>query len=359
MALEGTLREFGIADILQLIYYQRKSGVLSVEAAFDVVTIFFYEGNIVFVESGKRSELRMGRLLLKKGLIKKEDLESALEMQKASGTRLGGVLVKMRAISAETLRETLVQQFTGIVSYLFTWKQGRYRFKPQGVPIDKDVPVSLDTQQILMEGLRILDEWSQVGGAITLDSVFVKTSGAPDVSGEAEKRIYDLVDGENDVSEIAGISGIDSFRVSKTLLNLYEKGLIEKKGANGPVKERAGKESEGPAVKTKRAKGLPAFLLEAVLAALFFISAVVFCTSLSSSPGASKTYLASERIDRLGFLVRVYKAENGRYPEDLGRVGDQTDPWGNPYVYKASDCGFTLFSDGPNGAAGTKRERIY
>ena len=373
MALEGTLKEFGLTDILQLIYYQRKTGVLTVEAGFDRIRIFFYEGNIVFVESSKRAESRMGKLLLKKGLIKSGQLEGALAQQKLTGAKLGNTLVRMGAISADVLKETLIHQFTELISYLFTWKQGRYEFKPQGIPIDKDVPISLDTQHILMEGLRILDEWSQVGGKITLESIFVKTQGAsaadqPAPPGEAEtdqseteplseteKQIYDLVDGDNDVSAIASISGMDSFMISKALLDLYEKGLIEKKGAAenvfSPPAESAGGE------KTRKGR-LPALLPEALLVALFLISMAVFYMGYLASPVFSKSYQASEEIDRLRFLAETYKVENSRYPASLEHVGNATDPWGNPYVYKVTDTGYTLFSAGPDGTPGTSDD-IY
>ncbi len=358
MALEGTLKEFGLTDILQLIYYQRKTGILTVEAGFDRVRIFFYEGNIVFVESSKRTESRMGKLLLKKGLIKREDLESALEQQKTTGAKLGNTLVRMGAISGDSLRETLVQQFTELISYLFTWRQGRYEFKPQGIPMDKDVPISLDTQHILMEGLRILDEWSQVGGRITLESVFEKTGSRPGEPehpvepDETEKKIYDLVDGDNDVSTIASISGMDSFRISKALLDLYEKGLIEKKGG-------AEKTAFAPAEKSPRKKGhLPALVLEGLLAVFFIISMTVFYMRYSDAPVFSKKYQASEEIDRLRVLARVYMVENGRYPASLEHVGNTTDPWGNPYVYQVTADGFTLFSAGPDSIPRTKDD-IY
>ena len=365
MALEGTLKEFGLTDILQLIYYQRKTGVLTVEAGFDCIRIFFYEGNIVFVESSKRAESRMGKLLLKKGLIKSSQLDNALAQQKLSGAKLGNTLVRMGAISGDVLKETLVQQFTELISYLFTWKQGRYEFKPQGIPMDKDVPISLDTQHILMEGLRILDEWSQVGGKITLESVFVKTAmgpaadqaDEPDQPGdpnqpaglsETEKQIYGLVDGDNDVSTIAAISGMDSFMISKALLDLYERGLIEKKGVAesvfAPQDESAGAGAKGR---------LPALLLEALLAALFLVSVAVFYTGYSASPVFSKSYQASEELDRLRFLAETYKVENGRYPASLKHVGNTTDPWGRPYVYKVTETGYTLFSAGLDGTPGT------
>jgi len=55
MALEGFLQEFGLADILQLIYFQRKTGVLHIEGA-DKIKISFSDGNIVGFRSRKRIE---------------------------------------------------------------------------------------------------------------------------------------------------------------------------------------------------------------------------------------------------------------------------------------------------------------
>ena len=345
MALEGSLKEFGLTDILQLIYYQRKTGVLTVESGFDRIRILFYEGNIVFVESSRRTESRMGLLLLKKGLIKQEDLDKALNLQKSSGAKLGNVLVKMGAISGGGLSDTLVQQFTELISYLFTWRQGHYEFKPQGIPIDKDVPISLDTQHILMEGLRILDEWAAVEGKITLESIFTRTQAPPGELDETEKRIYELADGENDVSTIASVSGIDSFKISKTLLDLYDKGLIDKKNTGE-------KPESAPTGTSQKSKGLPAFVLEGLLIFLFLLSAGAFYAGYQAHPVMSKRYAASAEIDRLRFFLEVYRVENGRYPAGLESVGKTTDPWGNPYVYKVTDSGYTLSSSGPHGVPG-------
>ncbi|MDP1759315.1 MAG: DUF4388 domain-containing protein, partial [Thermodesulfovibrionales bacterium] len=79
MSLEGSLKEFGLADILQLIYFQRKTGILTLEGRMDKVRLLFHEGSIVSAETRRKVEAnRFGKLLLKKGLIKEEDLQKAL-----------------------------------------------------------------------------------------------------------------------------------------------------------------------------------------------------------------------------------------------------------------------------------------
>ena len=60
MALEGSLRDFGLADILQLIFFQRKTGALVLESRIDRVRLLFVEGNIVGAESRKTNVIARG-----------------------------------------------------------------------------------------------------------------------------------------------------------------------------------------------------------------------------------------------------------------------------------------------------------
>jgi len=68
MALEGTLRDFSFADILQLISLQRKTGVLTLKYEEKLVTISFVDGCIVGSSSlNQHTEDRIGLILLKRG----------------------------------------------------------------------------------------------------------------------------------------------------------------------------------------------------------------------------------------------------------------------------------------------------
>ena len=55
MALQGTIKDFGLAEILQLIGIQRKSGILTLHNDQEKVTIKFLNGFVVGAEMGQRS----------------------------------------------------------------------------------------------------------------------------------------------------------------------------------------------------------------------------------------------------------------------------------------------------------------
>lgn len=340
MALEGSLRDFGLADIFQLIYFQRKTGVLTLEGRMDRVRFLFIEGNIVGAESKKRMEAnRLGKVIVKKGLIEEKDLQPLLEEQRSSNTRLGNILVERGIIEKEQIREILAEQIRETVVQIFGWKQGTYEFTPQAVPVDKDIPISLDTQHMLMEGLRIVDEWSLIEGKLTLDTIFTKKT--EDVSGlsEEEEDILSLVNGENDVSTIIDITAKDDFSVSKTLVSLLGKGVIEQKEAVSVV-------TAMPLVEMKKPALSYSFLpvLAIVVSVLLSLFPVFFGTD-----DIFKRLSASETIDDLRFKIEAYRFEYGSYPETLNVISKRSDPWGNPYIYKKNDYAFIVLSTGADG----------
>lgn len=349
MALEGSLKDFGLADILQLIFFQRKTGVLTVEGKMDRVKLLFLEGNITGAESKRRSEAnRLGKVLVKKGLLEEKDLQSILSEQRVSNQKLGNILIKKGFVKKEDIEEILTGQIKETVIQIFNWKDGTYEFTPQEVPIDKEIPISLDTQHLLMEGLRIVDEWSLIEGKITLDSVFLKKTKEIEDMTDEERDIFSLVDGENDVSTIIDITGKDDFIVSKTLVSLLEKGAIE-------LKEDLSIVSEAPLIERK-ASSTGLNILPILI--IFFAFVLSFAIIFLNKTDIFKSFITSKTVDNLRIKIEAYRFKNGEYPESLNLVSNERDPWGNYYIYKKNDFAFIVFSKGSDGKEGTSDD-IY
>ena len=349
MALEGSLTDFGLADILQLIYFQRKTGVLKLEGKMDKVSLLFIDGNIGGAESKRRNEdNRMGKIMLKKGHLREEDLESALQEQRKTGARLGNILLKRGLAGKEVIQDVLQSQITEMIIQLFGWKQGAYEFAAQGVARDKDFPFSLDTQHLLMEGLRIVDEWSVIQGKITLDSLFCKEIGSPEGLTDQEREVFKYVDGENDVSTIIDLSGQDNFEVSKTLLALLDKGFI-KTAETAPVITE-----ELPAEKK---------LSPDIFAYLPYLAVIIsLCCSLAvllvNKSYDLKNFGESKRIAELRMKIETFQLEHSTYPSTLDQITRLKDEWGHPYIYRTQDDSFYIASAGADGVEGTKDD-IY
>jgi hypothetical protein len=344
VALEGSLKDFGLADILQLIFFQRKTGVLTLESRLDKVRLLVIDGNIVGAESKRRIEAnRLGKVLVKKGFLTEKNLQSVLNEQKNSNIRLGNLLVRKGVVQKDEIEEILVGQIKETAIQIFGWKEGSYEFTPQAVPVDKDIPFSIDTQHLLMEGLRIVDEWSLIEGKITLDTVFRKIPGDISDITEEERDILSLVDGENDVSTIIDISGKDDFFVSKTLVSLIDKGGIKAEEVAPVITEIPLREIKKPAV------SLRFIPFVAIIIALVFSLLPVFL----NTGHTLQRFLASNAVDEFRFKIETYLFEHGTYPKTLDGIGKTTDPWGNPYIYRYDNRSFMVLSTGADGQEGT------
>src|ERR1051325_3612704 len=246
MALEGTLRDFSLADIFQLIGLQRKTGVLTLRSKDDTVTVTFLDGKVVGADSlSHRLENRLGHVLIKSGLLQQDQLNRALEIQKETLQRSG-------ISSADSLKHAVHLQILQIVYRLFRWKDGDYHFSQETtIEYDRDNVVPITAESILMEGARMIDEWPIIEKRIrSYDMVFRKklTDQEIVVSDEAdevqfddgatvsrkrrpgltdkirispeEKHVYDLVDGTLTVGDVVEISKYAEFDTVKALYEL-------------------------------------------------------------------------------------------------------------------------------------------
>ena len=176
MALKGTLKDFGIADIFQLISHQSKTGVLHLKTKNKEVRIAFSNGDVVRAESTTRKKKDLlGTMLVRAEVISEEQLGKALENQRRTLKRLGDLLVEAGFISRKELREFTHLQITETLYQLFNWESGTYEFESDEVTYDTETVEPIRSENILMEGFRMVDEWPMIRKKITsYDMTFKK-----------------------------------------------------------------------------------------------------------------------------------------------------------------------------------------
>ena len=383
MALQGTIKDFGLAEILQLLGIQRKTGVLTVENEDDVVTVTFFQGQVVGADAKTRNlEDLLGSVLVRTGRITEAQLQQALAIQKSTLQRLGYVLVKTASISEEDLREALRIQVSQIVYRLFRWRSGGYHFLPtEHVEYDEDHFVPIGAETILMEGARMIDEWPIIERRLRSPSlVFRKTEagerldipiasiveadvdlavdgvahqGTPqktiDLSVE-ERDVLHMVDGRHTIQDLVDRCPLGEFDTYRILYDLLDRGLI------GEVRvesnERADVADDRRA--TIRSAALPVFILAAAaasLASLRWNPASPWRLSMAGGQTDTlNTYASRGRLEQIERAIRVHYLDRGAFParlsvlSDAGYVSptDLIDPWGRPYAYGLDPTGYQI-----------------
>jgi len=413
VALEGTLKDFSLADIFQLIGLQRKTGILTLQSEIDTVTVTFLDGKIVGAESvEKKLEDRLGRVLVKRGYISNEQLEEALGLQRETLQRLGYILIKNNVLSQDELKKALQDQINQILFRLFRWKEGYYHFRQENmVHYDKENISPISAENILMAGVQIVDEWPRIEEKIySLDLIFRKKKlssqtkiitkhdedesdftlleeavdepEAVDDSSAGESEVitlskeeeltYSLIDGEKTVQAIIDACHQGEFETMKALYSLYTTQLIEPVASDVPDKiEELQEKKHFDFLKQNLAFAIVLIILAGIFLVLPFnpISAIknlvdsisqLFNPAVHANPAVLED-LNSIRLARVQHALKIYYLTNRAFPSSIDElvaekyVGQQDikDIWGNAFVLKTSELESELRSGGQDGILNT------
>ena len=383
MALEGTIKDFGLADIFQLIGIQRKTGVLTLDNGEDTVTVKFLDGDVVGADTRLRNlEDLLGSVLVRTGRITEANLQEALRVQKSTLQRLGYLLVKTHSISDEDLREALRIQVTQIVYRLFRWRDGRYHFSPvDHLEYDREhfTPVSAET--ILMEGARMIDEWPIIERKIRsahmvfrkapaganlekpvesiveadIDFGFKDSAAAQDPSGSGseirltgeERDVLRMVDGRAQVQDIVDRSPLGEFDTYRILSELLTRNLIDEVKTDLP---KIGQVADRTIV-GRMLQGLVVALSVVSLLSVGFNPVTPWkLLERGRETDLLQMYASRGRLERLERAVELFYLDRGVVPDRLetlaaaGYLGtpDLTDTWGRPFSYELTPAGYRL-----------------
>jgi TonB family protein len=157
MSITGNLRTLELSELLQWLAQGTKTGVLIIENEDTEKRIYFDHGTIVSSESSDSQE-HLGHFLIEEGLIDEPTLARALKLQQATQILLGKVLVTLGAITENELNQVLQQKTQETIYELFSWPEGEFRFVPDDLPEFPMVPMALDVTNLVLEGMRRLDE---------------------------------------------------------------------------------------------------------------------------------------------------------------------------------------------------------
>jgi len=407
MALEGTIKDFGLPDIFQLIGLQRKTGLLTLKHDKENVTVTFESGQVVMADSAaKRLEDRLGNVLVKQGKLSKEKLDEALQTQKATLQRLGHILTTGNYITPKDLKDALQVQVSQIVFRVFRWRDGEYHFEPsETVDFDRDNFIPMSADFILMEGIRMVDEWPIIEKKIpSMDIVFrtvvdpslievasgsgggvedmlagmaaeSKRSAASSASKirltPEEERIYRKVDGTRTVQGVIDSTGGGEFEVCRILFDLLNRNIITPVG-RGPTRDASVVGLRAAAPSATPGYVVAGLCLLLAVGGIFVRRQTPFAVTglppvISPASDLMLDAASHSRLDRLDRAILAYHLVHGALPATLEvLVGEGLvdrsylhDPWHRPYHYALTENGYLLsgVDDSGKSAPGTVVER--
>lgn len=181
--LRGSLDEFGLVEILQMMGLGNMTGALHLRRSDGRTGIIYvYDGTLATCTELDTDALTLGHVLQQLDMATAEQLDDAYGLQTRNplGKRIGELLVEDGVITTEQLHDALKTQVLWTVRELAQWRDGTYDFLPGHHLPDEDVPLRLDVTRVLMEVLRFSQEWEELQPYLP-DGMRTRLRMAPDI----------------------------------------------------------------------------------------------------------------------------------------------------------------------------------
>src|SRR6185437_9764819 len=161
MGIYGDLNDFALTDMLSMIALRGQSGTLRLSTSTDRITLSFEHGNVTSVSSGEVNQ-HIGRLLVRQGYAREEQVEQALVLQALSSPRrrLGELLVDIGAVTRRQVADVVAKQLKASLVRLLIEPTGTFTFTPSGAAsasAGSENPNPIDS--VVREAMQLAEEW--------------------------------------------------------------------------------------------------------------------------------------------------------------------------------------------------------
>jgi hypothetical protein len=231
MALKGQLNDFNLAEILQLIATQQKTGFLVLEGRHEMV--FVFERGVLVSTRDRRSAAPdpLEAFLRNYGFFTESQWEHVGYIRRNSSLDLAEILVSEELLNEEQLSGVLRNVAFEMAHRGMKMRRGRYNFTAtRETPPGVRSRVALDVQGLLMEAARRVDEETELARLLPSPNVtFVQgpTPPPPDVLSPNGRRIIKLALGGRPLGKIIRLARIDSFTTREMLKNFLDEGWLQ------------------------------------------------------------------------------------------------------------------------------------
>lgn len=233
MELEGTLGAFQLPDVLRFLAMGSLTGILTLTNIERMIGLIIKEGRLIGTTSPNRM-LKLGQLLICSAAIRRRDLEEILEYQRdqVEATPLGELLVQRGLVKAEQVRSALELQSKEELWEALSWTEGTFKFEHGVTPSMAHSVFALEISALLDEGATQMEQWREIDRNLR-DAERVYRARA-DLAAMPEMRlkpntwrVLSLLNGQRSLRALIYLSGLGKFETLCAIDNLLSLQLIE------------------------------------------------------------------------------------------------------------------------------------
>ncbi|MCX7726582.1 MAG: DUF4388 domain-containing protein [Chitinispirillaceae bacterium] len=234
MLISGTLREFILADVMQLLAQQKITGKLILDNGKKEGYVFFKDGLVVSaMYEGESFQAKLFCFFTEIRQETKSKVREFFSKYEGRIAELTQYIENKGILAHEELYNYATNLIMDIACSFFFWKGGQYKFEALRT-VDHLIPagVSIPVENIVMEAMRRVDEWNRIRKNFNEETIFMHTDKKVDLSNfnnpleKPELYLYLRIDGTTPVKDLLSDAFISEYRTYESINFLLTEGLI-------------------------------------------------------------------------------------------------------------------------------------
>jgi hypothetical protein len=238
MVLSGTIYEYILADVFQLLAQQKVTGVLELKDGENTALAVFENGMLVGARDGKESiERKIAFYLINEKEKNQKSILGLLTSYEGNPRGFINEVVTRRFIEHDECVKFVRLTLEDTACGLFIWCSGSYNFSSAtDITPYRIESIALPPDMVIMEAMRRIDEWKRMGEFLTDESIYVVAEKSLSLSKndveqagikiEHIREVAGKLNGTSTVELIAHNSYIAKYRVYEILFMLLQNDKI-------------------------------------------------------------------------------------------------------------------------------------
>jgi tetratricopeptide (TPR) repeat protein len=156
-SIAGELQSFQLLDVLEFLRVGAKTGALTITSHGETGTVRLVRGRVT--SASGPGVPRLGETLVSQGVLRREELTTALARQQDQHEEtLGTLLLREGLVDGPQLNDAVFRQVMGALDQMFGWSEGAFSFAV--APDQLPPPISFSLQDLTLKLVKMRDHRS-------------------------------------------------------------------------------------------------------------------------------------------------------------------------------------------------------
>ncbi|HUZ02270.1 MAG TPA: DUF4388 domain-containing protein [Thermomicrobiaceae bacterium] len=237
--MRGNLREFSVADLMQLYQIAVKSGTITVHGESGSHLIYFDRGHVSGV--GAEDWSLVGELRSIEWLS--PDVRRQVDLMDANDSYVGLSLIARALLTPLAWDRFVERQIEELIYPMLLWREGAFIAEVDVIPKVAPLRFNQSPQQLILNGARWEEEVYRAGRDGFGRNTVWRRSSEVMVDTEEDALFLDLLDRPRSIADLAAAAGVGVLMATACVQRLEGNGLVapgQASSVNWTLAARAG-----------------------------------------------------------------------------------------------------------------------